>query len=66
MKILHVIETLNYGGAERLLVTVLPELARQHLDVHVAILRPPWPLKEELEEQGITVHILPMRGKWQI
>lgn len=66
MKILHVIETLNHGGAERLLVTVLPELVRQNMTVDVAVMRPPWPLKKELEAAGITVHVLPERGKWQI
>ncbi|MHA7887789.1 glycosyltransferase family 4 protein [Roseicyclus sp.] len=66
MKILHVIETLNIGGAERLLVTLLPELASQGMEVHVAVMQPPMPLKSELEAKGIRVHVLPRRGKWHI
>ncbi|ATI44035.1 hypothetical protein CBW24_17995 (plasmid) [Pacificitalea manganoxidans] len=66
MKLLHVIETLNTGGAERLLVTMLPELASQGMEVHVAVMRPPMPLKPELEAAGIRVHVLPRRGKWHV
>ncbi len=66
MKILHIIETLNTGGAERLLVTMLPELVRQGHEVHVAVMRPPTPLKSELEAGGIPVHVLPRRGKWHV
>lgn len=66
MQILHVIETLGTGGAERLLVTVLPELAAQGMDVHVAVMRPPMPLKSELEAAGIRVHVLPRRARWQV
>ena len=66
MKILHLIETLDRGGAERLLVTVLPELARQNMAVEVAVMSPPLHLKGDLEDAGITVQVLPERGKWNI
>lgn len=66
MKILQVIETLGNGGAERLLVTLLPELTSQGVEVHVAVLRPPTLLKSELEAKGIRVHLLPQSFKWGI
>ena len=49
MKILHVIETLARGGAERLLVMLLPELARKGHDVAVAVREAPYDLQPELE-----------------
>lgn len=66
MKILHFIETLGSGGAERLLVTLLPELARQGIEVELAVQHPPLELKVDLEALGIKVHILPKRRKWAL
>lgn len=66
MKVLHVIETLGFGGAERLLVTLLSELTRQGIHAEVAVLRPPFDMRTELEAAGIAVHVLPERGKWQL
>jgi len=66
LKVIHVIETLAAGGAERLLVTLLPELARQGVDAEVAVRRGPFDLKTDLESAGIPVHILPRRGKWSL
>jgi len=65
-KVIHVIETLGRGGAERQLVTLLPELVRQGLKVEVVVQRSPFELKEELEMEGIAVHILPKRNKWAL
>ncbi len=66
LKVLHVIETLGRGGAERLLVTVLPELARQGLDVAVAVRSAPYDLAPELEAAGVPVIRLPKRYKWNL
>ena len=66
LTVLHVIETLSRGGAERLLVTVLPELVRQGMRAEVVVLRPVLDLQAELEAEGIAVHILPKRGKWAL
>lgn len=66
MKILHVIDTLARGGAERLLVMLLPELARQGHDVAVAVRGAPYDLQPELEVAGIPVVRLPMRHKWNL
>ena len=66
MKVLHFIETLASGGAERLMITLLPELARQGLDVELAVQRPPLDLQPDLEAHAVPVHVLPQRAKWAI
>lgn len=40
MRVLHVIDTLGVGGAEQMLVNLLPALKQQGHDVSVAVLRP--------------------------
>lgn len=66
MRILHVIETLGLGGAERLLVMLLPELARQGHEVTLAVLRGPYDLQPELEAAGVQVIQLPKRHQWNL
>jgi glycosyltransferase involved in cell wall biosynthesis len=66
MKVLHLIETLGRGGAEHLLVTLLPELVRQGDEVAVAVLRGPMDLSPALEAAGITVHRLAPRHRWHL
>jgi len=66
LTVIHVIETLATGGAERLLVTVLPELQRQGMRAEVAVLRPPFDLQFDLEHVGIKVHVLSKRKKWAL
>lgn len=64
--VLHVIETLGPGGAERVLVTLLPELMRQGVTAEVAVQRGAMQLKPDLEAAGIVVHVLPKRHKWNL
>lgn len=66
MKVLHVIETLGRGGAEQLLLTLLPELRRNGADVSVAVLREPLSLLEDMRAIGIEVHQLPGQTKWNV
>lgn len=66
MKALHVIDSLGRGGAEQLLVTLLPELVRQGCGAEVAVLRGPVDLAPELEAQGIKVTQLPGGQKWNL
>lgn len=66
MKILHVIDTLGRGGAERLLVMLLPELARQGQEVAVAVRGAPYDLQPELEAVGVQVIRLPRRHRWNL
>ena len=58
MKILSVIESLGRGGAEQLLVNLLPILLSRGHTCEVAALFPPYDLAPELERSGITVHRL--------
>lgn len=66
MRILHVIDTLARGGAERLLVMLLPELARHGHDVAVAVRGAPYDLQPELEAAGVPVIRLPKRRRWNL
>lgn len=65
-RVLHVIETLGMGGAERLLLTLLPELARQGVAAEVLALRGPHTLKPELEAAGINVRLAVPHPKWHL
>ena len=56
--VLHFITELNVGGAERLLVEVLPHLDRAKVESQVAYLHGNAPLAQELERHGIRVHAL--------
>jgi glycosyltransferase involved in cell wall biosynthesis len=64
MRILVVIDTLGYGGAERLLVSLLPELNKEKNSFSLAVTRPPYSLMPELEAAGISVHCLNLKGSW--
>lgn len=66
MKILHVIDTLGVGGAERLVVMLLPELRRRGDGVAAAVIRPPHDLLPVLQEQDISVFALGPRYKWNL
>ena len=66
MRILHVIESLELGGAERSLLNVLPSLAHAGNDVEVAALWGPYPLARDLEAGGIPVHRLDIGNRWNI
>ena len=65
-KVLHVIETLGRGGAEQVLLTMLPELVRQGVAAEVAVQRAPLDLAADLRSLGIPVHVLPKRHKWAL
>lgn len=66
MKALHVIDSLGRGGAEQVLMTLLPALAKQGCAVELAVRRPPYDLQTEFEARGIPVHNLPRRRKWAL
>lgn len=59
MKILHVITTLDVGGAERLMVDLLPLLKKYGDDIDLLLFNGKESLfKKEIEAQGITVYQL--------
>ena len=66
IKLLTIIETLGKGGAERVLVNILPELQKLGLECEVAILFNRDDLAKELEEYKIKVHRLNLSYKWNI
>ncbi len=56
MKILHVITSLHTGGAERLMVDLLPRLKDRGIDVDLLLFNgTKTPFKEEIEAKGIRV-----------
>lgn len=59
MKILHIITTLDTGGAERLMVDLLPRLRDRGHDVELLLFNGVMtPFRKELERQGITIQEL--------
>lgn len=64
MRIIHVVSSLEVGGAERFVI----DLARQQLTehtVHVLSMSPSGePLESEAQEAGLTVHCVPNSGPW--
>lgn len=57
IKVIHVINNLNIGGAERLLVGLIKELKRSREDIEVVVvsLEGQGPLEKELNKNGIRV-----------
>ncbi|MBR8702627.1 glycosyltransferase [Porphyromonas levii] len=59
MRVLHIINSLNIGGAEKLLTVLLPEIKKQGTDVELLLLnKGDKQLFEELSNQGILIHCL--------
>jgi glycosyltransferase involved in cell wall biosynthesis len=66
MKVLHIIDSLGRGGAEQVLVTLLPELRQQGLDVALVVRGGRMDLATEFEKQGISVYVLKNRHRWNL
>jgi len=66
MNILVVIPTLGYGGAERLLVTLLPKFKEKGHNVKVCIFNTPDDLKNELTNYDIKVTNLNLKHRWSV
>lgn len=64
VKVLHLIETLERGGAERLLVCALKNINREEFSPAVVSLFGNIQLKAELEKQGIPVHSLEINSPY--
>ena len=59
MKILHVITTLDTGGAERLMVDLLPQLKDKGNQVELLLFNGViTPFRQELESKGVIIHEL--------
>ena len=66
MNILVIIPTLGYGGAERLLLTLLPKLKDKGMNIKVCTLSNPLDLALELEKVGISVVNLDLKHRWSV
>ena len=63
MKILHVITTLSTGGAEHLMVDLVPRLRDAGHEVELCVFNGGrTPFRDELERAGITIHALQAGG----
>ena len=63
MRILHVITSLRTGGAEHLMVDLLPALRALGNDVELLVFDgTPTPFMRQLEEEGVTIHCLGFGG----
>lgn len=58
IKILQVIWSLAYGGAERVVMDISQTLDRDKFDVHICCTNGKGVFAERMEKQGITVHVL--------
>lgn len=63
-RILHVIPTLDRGGAEKQLTLLASGLPKEEFEVHVCTLTRDGPLRAPLEAAGVTIHSIQKRGKF--
>ena len=62
-RIMHIIPTLDRGGAEKQLALLATRLPRDQFDVHVCVLTRSGPWAAALREAGIPVHQIDKRWK---
>jgi glycosyltransferase involved in cell wall biosynthesis len=63
MKILHIITTLQMGGAEKLMVDLLPRMQAKGRTAELLLIDGTrTPFYEQLEQKGVTIHSLAMGG----
>lgn len=65
MRVLHCIPSLLGGGAERQLGYISEGLARQGVDVHIALVKE-GPNAERARRAGATLHLLPHPRAWDL
>ncbi len=66
MKILFLIRSLEYGGAERQLVELAKGLYEKGCGIRVLVFYSGGPLERELFERGIPVIYLNKKGRWDV
>lgn len=66
IRIVFLIRTLDIGGAERQLVTLVTNLDRHRFDITVLCFYSGGPLEAELRSHGIRVYFLEKRGRWDL
>lgn len=66
-RLLHIVLYLPYGGLERIVYDFSMELNNRDYEVHVAALEKGGPIGDQLQQEGIPVHVLGKRpGKFDI
>jgi glycosyltransferase involved in cell wall biosynthesis len=63
IRIVHIIPTLDQGGAEKQLALLATRLPRDEFDVHVCILTRTGPLAEPLRQHDIPIHAIDKQWK---
>jgi glycosyltransferase involved in cell wall biosynthesis len=63
---MFLIRSLEYGGAERQLVTLATALRQRGHAVVVATFYDGGPLRADLDTAGVAVHVLEKRGRWDL
>ncbi|NLU50543.1 MAG: glycosyltransferase [Syntrophomonadaceae bacterium] len=66
MKITFLTRSLDYGGAERQLVTLAKGLHERGHRVVVLVFYANGPLEKELYDAGVTVRVLDKKGRWDV
>lgn len=66
MKILILIPSLGFGGAERLLITLIPKLLKKNHDIEICIFNYPNDLGKELDKYNVKIHNLQLGHRWAI
>jgi glycosyltransferase involved in cell wall biosynthesis len=62
-RVVHITRSLDVGGVETQLVTLLPHLARE-FDVSLVCLHEKGPLAAGLEQNGVPVRLIRFRDRW--
>lgn len=63
-RVLRMITWLPTGGIERKIAAVLPRLNRDLFEPHLCCIRERGPLADDLEQQGVPVHVIRFRNRW--
>ncbi len=63
-RLVHIIPTLDQGGAEKQLCLLCAHLDKQEFDTHVVVLTHTGPREQALREAGIPLHFIDKRGKF--
>lgn len=66
LKVLFLIRSLSYGGAERQLVLLARGLSERGHDVAVALFYSGGPLEKDLREAGVRIRPLYKGGRWDV
>ena len=66
LKIAFLIPSLNYGGAERQLVTLVKSLDKNNFDITVLYFYSGGSLEKDLENSGVKTISLEKRGRWDL